>query len=80
MLNFLDMTTNIYHYYYFADDNGKLYYWKSSNSDVYNNCVQNGRLFGINALEYETKKNGKKLFHNGKSFNEIKVSKWKICA
>ena len=80
MLKFLEEFTNVDHYYCFADENGKLYYWKTNNSDVYNTCYDYGQLIGINVLEFNIKDNGKRLNRNGQCFEEIKVSRWERCA
>lgn len=80
MLKFYGQSTNVYHYYYYLDENDRLYYWKSANSDVYNSCVECGKLVGINALEYEIKKNGKCVVYDGKVFTEIIVIKWEKCS
>ena len=79
MLIFLEAFTYADHYYCFNDGNGKLYYWRTNNSDVYNACYDYGRLIGINVLEYIIKANGKQLERNGKIFEEIKVIKWEKC-
>lgn len=80
MLKFLEASTNIKHRYYFSDENGILYYWESSNSDTYNSCIQNGKLIGLDVLDFEVDAEPEQLFHNGKWYNKIKVNKWKVCA
>lgn len=80
MLKFYKQSTNISNFYYFADDNGKFYYWKTTNNKAHKDCFDEyGRLIGINALEYEIKKGGKRIFYIDKWFEEIKVTNWERC-
>lgn len=79
MLKFFGTSSYVEHFYYFTDDKGNYYYWKTNKEDVANSCVQYGRLFGINTIEYEIKKNGKLKSYEGKVFTEIKVTKWEVC-
>lgn len=80
MLRFVEASVNVDKFYYFRSEDGKLYYWKTNKEEVANACYDHGRLVGIKALEYEVKKNGKKLFHNGEYYEEVKVNKWEICS
>ena len=69
-----------FYYYYFKDESGKCFFWKTKSAKLENAAYNEGRfLKPFNVVEWKLKdKNREVKFYNNEAYQKIVVEKWKL--